>query len=212
MNYFITFYIVLHFNNDFVFFSLGKYGDTIVYIVLAVAILALVLMFIHRWKESSKMDSSQEVTHESRHIITRNKAIKKDINLKKKNNLHIDLKLQAYERLTIFLSRIDPWRLLSLVKISEKNIKEIENSLLSIIVSEFEYNLSQQVYISDNLWQLIETSKNRTIELILSVKQGLGKNASGQDFYNHLESILKTQTVTPSKITIDYLKKEVRDI
>ena len=208
MNYFITCDIVLHFNKSFVCLFLGKYGDNIVYIVLAVFVLALILMFIHRWKESSKMDTSQEVYYDSNHIITR----KKDINRVKKNNLHIDLKLQAYERLTIFLSRIDPWRLLSLVKISEKNIKEIENSLLSIIVSEFEYNLSQQVYISDNLWQLIETSKNRTIELILSVKKGLGKNASGQDFYNRLESILKTQTVTPSKITIDYLKKEVRDI
>jgi len=199
---------VLHFNKSFVFLFLGKYGDSIVYIVLAVFVLALILMFIHRWKESFKMDASQEVYYDSNHIITR----KKDINSVKKNNLHIDLKLQAYERLTIFLSRIDPWRLLSLVKISEKNIKDVENSLLNIIISEFEYNLSQQVYISDNLWELIETSKNKTIELILSVKKGLEKNASGQDFYNHLESILKKQTVTPSKITIDYLKKEVRGI
>ena len=50
----------LHFNKSFVFLSLGQFSDNIVYIVLAVAVLALVLMFIHRWKESSKMDVGQE--------------------------------------------------------------------------------------------------------------------------------------------------------
>jgi len=110
------------------------------------------------------------------------------------------------------LSRIDPWRLLSLVNISEKNIKVVESSLLQIIISEFEYNLSQQVYVSDHLWELIELSKKKTIQLILSVKKGLSKDATGQEFYVHLEGILKTQNITPSKITLDYLKKEVRKI
>ena len=62
------------------------------------------------------------------------------------------------------------------MQISEKNVRVIEDSLLKIIISEFEYNLSQQVYVSDNLWELIETSKNKTIQLILSVKINLKKN------------------------------------
>ena len=44
------------------------------------------------------------------------------------------------------------------------------------------------------------------------VKVELKKNANGKDFYNQLETILKSQNVTPSKITLDYLKKEVRGI
>jgi len=195
---------MLYFNQNFVLSILGKYDNVIVYVVLSLSILGLILIFIHRWKESSEIDYSQKENYQSKKILVKNNSNKMSFN--------IDLKLQAYERLTIFLARIDPWRLLSLVKISEKNIKSIEDSLLKIIISEFEYNLSQQVYISDNLWELIETSKNKTIQLILSVKEGLGKNSTGQEFYNRLESILQTQTVTPSKITLDYLKKEVRDI
>ena len=195
---------MLYFNQNFVLSILGKYDNVIVYVVLSLSILGLILIFIHRWKESSEIDYSQKENYQSKKILVKNNSNKMSFN--------IDLKLQAYERLTIFLARIDPWRLLSLVKISEKNIKSIEDSLLKIIISEFEYNLSQQVYISDNLWELIETSKNKTIQLILSVKEGLDKNSTGQEFYNRLESILQTQTVTPSKITLDYLKKEVRDI
>ena len=195
---------MIYFNENFILSILGKYDNIIVYVVLSLSILGLILIFAHRWKQSSQTDHSQGQYYESNRMFIKNNS--------NKSNVNIDLKLQAYERLTIFLSRIDPWRLLSIVKVSEKNIKSIEDSLLKIIISEFEYNLSQQVYVSDNLWELIETSKNKTIQLILSVKEDLEKNATGQEFYNRLQSILQTQSVTPSKITLDYLKKEVRGI
>ena len=186
------------------------FDSIIVYIVLTVSLIGIILLFVHRWKENSELDNFSNNDEKNHFLIKKGKRNQSGIN--SQMNFNVDLKLQAYERLTIFLSRIDPWRLLSLVQISEKNIKVIEDSLLKIIISEFEYNLSQQVYVSDNLWELIETSKNKTIQLILSVKINLKKNANGQDFYNSLENVLKNQNVTPSKITLNYLKKEFRSI
>lgn len=186
------------------------FDSIIVYIVLTVSLIGIILLFVHRWKENSELDNVSNNDEKNHFLIKKGKRNQSGIN--SQMSFNVDLKLQAYERLTIFLSRIDPWRLLSLVRISEKNIKVIEDSLLKIIISEFEYNLSQQVYVSDNLWELIETSKNKTIQLILSVKINLKKNANGQDFYNSLENVLKNQNVTPSKITLNYLKKEFRSI
>ena len=186
------------------------FDSIIVYIVLTLSLIGIILLFAHRWKENSELDNVSNNDEKNHFLIKKGKRNQSGIN--SQMSFNVDLKLQAYERLTIFLSRIDPWRLLSLVRISEKNIKVIEDSLLKIIISEFEYNLSQQVYVSDNLWELIETSKNKTIQLILSVKINLKKNANGQDFYNSLENILKNQNVTPSKITLNYLKKEFRSI
>ena len=187
------------------------FDNIIVYLVLILSILGIILIFIHRWKENSKSNFDKKNSRQK--LIRKNEKIRKE-NLNKNQNgsFNLDLKLQAYERLTIFLSRIDPWRLLTLVNISEKNIKKIENDLLRIIISEFEYNLSQQVYVSDDLWELIESSKNKTLELVLAVKSNLKANANGNDFYNTLEEILKKQTVTPSRITLNYLKKEVRNL
>jgi len=185
------------------------FDEIIVYVVLTLSLLGIILIFIHRWKENSELDNESKKYYKKNHLSTKDEK-KSQSNIRSQMNL--DLKLQAYERLTIFLSRIDPWRLLSLVQISEKNTKVIEDSLLRIIISEFEYNLSQQVYVSDSLWELIESSKNKTIQLILSVKINLKKNATGQDFYNSLEGILQSQNMTPSKITLSYLKKEVRSI
>ena len=181
------------------------FDNIIVYLVLILSILGIILIFIHRWKENSKSNFDKKNSRQK--LISKNEKIRKE-NLNKNQNgsFNLDLKLQAYERLTIFLSRIDPWRLLTLVNISEKNIKKIENDLLRIIISEFEYNLSQQVYVSDDLWELIESSKNKTLELVLAVKSNLKANANGNDFYNTLEEILKKQTVTPSKITLKLTK------
>ena len=187
------------------------FDNIIVYLVLILSILGIILIFIHRWKENSKSNFDKKNSRQK--LIRKNEKIRKEnLNKNQNGNFNLDLKLQAYERLTIFLSRIDPWRLLTLVNISEKNIKKIENDLLRIIISEFEYNLSQQVYVSDDLWELIESSKNKTLELVLAVKSNLKANANGNDFYNTLEEILKKQTVTPSKITLNYLKKEVRNL
>ena len=138
------------------------FDNIIVYLVLILSILGIILIFIHRWKENSKSNFDKKNSRQK--LISKNEKIRKE-NLNKNQNgsFNLDLKLQAYERLTIFLSRIDPWRLLTLVNISEKNIKKIENDLLRIIISELEYNLSQQVYVSDDLWELIESSKNKTL-------------------------------------------------
>jgi hypothetical protein len=120
--------------------------------------------------------------------------------------------MQAYERLAIFLERTDPIRLLSMIDKTEKNIEKIELNILQNILSEFEYNISQQVYVSDILWDLIITSKNKNISLISSVKNSLKKNAHGSDFFNALKLVLENQETTPSKIALSYLKKEVRSI
>ena len=186
------------------------FDNIIVYLVLILSILGIILIFIHRWKENSKSNFDKKNSRQK--LISKNEKIRiENFNKNQNGSFNLDLKLQAYERLTIFLSRIDPWRLLTLVNISEKNIKKIENDLLRIIISEFEYNLSQQVYVSDDLWELIESSKNKTLELVLAVKSNLKANANGNDFYNTLEEVLKKQTVTPSKITLNFLK-EVRNL
>ncbi len=127
-----------------------------------------------------------------------------------KEGIDINLKMQAYERLAIFLERTDPWRLLNTINQSEKNIKSIESAILNVLLSEFEYNLSQQVYVSDELWNMIVASKNQTINLVSSVKDSLKNNAKGEDFFNSLKLVLQNQKMTPTKIALDYLKKEVR--
>tara|TARA_B100001250_G_C19685700_1_gene737940 strand:+ start:289 stop:837 length:549 start_codon:yes stop_codon:yes gene_type:complete len=167
------------------------------YIILAVSALSIVILFLYRIKNQDE-DEGRIISHQDRSF--------------KKKGIDINLKMQAYERLTIFLERTDPVKLLSMIDKKERNIEKIELHILQTIFSEFEYNISQQVYISDILWDLIIASKNKNISLISSVKKSLNKGASGNDFFNALKLVLENKETTPSKIALSYLKKEVRSI
>lgn len=83
-----------------------------------------------------------------------------------KSQTVLPLRLQAYERFALFLERISPESLL--LRCSKPNLTSIElqNELLAAIRSEYEYNVSQQIYISSQLWVKVGLSRNQVIQLI----------------------------------------------
>ena len=89
----------------------------------------------------------------------------------------------------------------------KKDLNKIELTLLNSLVSEYEYNLSQQVYVSDNLWNLVIISKNKSVAIISSVKSSLSTKSNGIDFFNAMKLVLDNQETTPSKIALNYLKR-----
>ena len=172
---------------------ISSYGSDVILITFFVSVIVL---FIYRLKFKKKFEKEK-------------KYFSKKI---KKNEPNINLKMQAFERLTILLERTDPYRLLSLIDKSEKDLNKIELTLLNSLVSEYEYNLSQQVYVSDNLWNLVIISKNKSVAIISSVKSSLSSKSNGVDFFNSMKLVLDNQETTPSKIALSYLKKEARSI
>jgi hypothetical protein len=78
----------------------------------------------------------------------------------------VPLRMQAYERLALFLERMQPSNLL--LRVQKPNMKSsmLHVVLLKTIRSEFEHNMSQQVYVSDAVWQLINKGKDQLIGVI----------------------------------------------
>ena len=72
----------------------------------------------------------------------------------------LPLRLQAFERMTLFLERINPGKLLIRLSPNSENKNDYENLLISNIEQEFEHNLTQQIYMSDECWTIIVTAKN----------------------------------------------------
>ncbi|MBH76073.1 MAG: hypothetical protein CMP68_02805 [Flavobacteriales bacterium] len=172
---------------------ISSYGSVVILVTFFVSV---IFLFIYRLKFKKKNEKEK-------------KYFSKKTNV---NEANINLKMQAFERLTILLERTDPYRLLSLIDKSETDLNKIELTLLNSLVSEFEYNLSQQVYVSDNLWNLIIISKNKSVAIISSVKSSLSSKSNGVDFFNAMRLVLDNQETTPSKIALSYLKKEARSI
>ncbi|MFZ1632945.1 MAG: hypothetical protein WAT43_03670 [Chitinophagales bacterium] len=78
----------------------------------------------------------------------------------------LPIRLQAYERLTLFLERIALNNLLPRVRKQEMTVAEFRTALINNIRMEYEHNLSQQVYVTAETWGMIRAAKEETISVI----------------------------------------------
>ncbi len=78
----------------------------------------------------------------------------------------IPLKLQACERLVIFLERIYPESLVVRENTPGLTNHQLQQKLIAAIRSEFEHNISQQIYVSSEVWNAIKKAKENTIQII----------------------------------------------
>lgn len=122
----------------------------------------------------------------------------------------IPLRLQAYERMTLFLERIDPAKLLVRVAPLSDDKTDYENYLVSQIEQEYEHNLTMQIYLSDECWGIINAAKNATIQLIR--KANLSENVDSASKLR--ETILSDQfdRPSPSSAALSFLRNEVKDL
>jgi len=76
----------------------------------------------------------------------------------------LPIRLQAYERMALFLERINPSNLLIRIAPNSSDKMDYQNLVVLHIENEFEHNLTQQIYLSDECWTIITTAKNATIQ------------------------------------------------
>ena len=120
------------------------------------------------------------------------------------------LRLQAYERMALFLERITPNKLLVRVVPTSSNKEDYEALLIATIEQEYEHNLSQQIYLSDQCWGIISAAKNATIQLIR--KASLLEKT---DTANKLREVVLTEMMdrrAPSDAALSYIKQEVSEM
>ncbi|MBV4360133.1 DUF7935 family protein [Pinibacter aurantiacus] len=108
-------------------------------------------------------------------------------------NASTSLQLQAYERLVILAERIALPNLISRLNQPDANKTEMQLLLTNTIRQEFEYNLSQQIYVTGQAWEAIRTLKEQNIHLINQVALILPPDASGQELNRKLLEVIMSQ-------------------
>ncbi|CAN5349883.1 hypothetical protein BH23BAC2_BH23BAC2_25240 [soil metagenome] len=122
----------------------------------------------------------------------------------------LPLKLQAYERMALFLERISLGKLLLRVKPASESTEDYENLLSRTIDMEFEHNLAQQIYFSGECWNVIKTSKNATIGMIR--KTARREDVESSDILREKLLTGLMDQASPTDAALEYIKKEVRSI
>jgi hypothetical protein len=120
------------------------------------------------------------------------------------------IRLRAYERLMLVLERTVPSTLiLSVAKPGLTNL-QLHTLLLDNIRQEFAHNLSQQVYISDELWNSIRNAQESLLKLVNTCAAKCNPSESANQLAQLIIEVYGSSEHTPSEIAMENLKLEVR--
>lgn len=129
------------------------------------------------------------------------------------NDTVVPIRLQAYERISLMLERANFNNLIPRVRQTEMNAKEMQFAMVSNIRMEYEHNLTQQIYVSVELWRIVVFSKDETIKIINLVSATMPTDASGNDLSRAiLHHVMESEEPTPALKVIEYLKEEVKTL
>jgi hypothetical protein len=137
----------------------------------------------------------------------------KKIDLLFKNEQYIlPVRLQAYERLVLLLERISPESLLMRINHQGMTSQQLHGELLTAIRSEFEHNLSQQIYVSKESWEIVRNARSNLINIINTSAQSIKPGSSSLKLSQTiLETIIENET-SPTEVAIDFIKKEIKEL
>jgi len=119
------------------------------------------------------------------------------------------IKLQAYERIVLFLERISLESLLVRVSTPEMTVSQLQSTLLTAIRGEFEHNLSQQIYMSPQAWEVVKNARSNTIKIINSEADRMKGDEPGIELSRQLLNKLMELDKEPTRAAIDYIKGEI---
>jgi hypothetical protein len=141
-------------------------------------------------------------------------ATAKVIELKMKRDKEILLlRLQAYERLALFLERMNPASLIARVRTPDMFASELQYAMVRAIREEYEHNLSQQVYISSSTWNLIVQSKDEIVKTLNMIGTQLPPDSSSGQLINAIfTGIANANAPLPTEHALEFLKAECREL
>ena len=123
------------------------------------------------------------------------------------------LQLQAYERLTILCERFGFSNLLSRCNTQQWKAAEMQSFLIQSIRSEFEYNISQQIYVSPAAWDGIEKLKEQQRFIINQLAAMVPAQAPASELAQKIATLLaQDEQTTLQPIVSDLLRKEARKL
>jgi hypothetical protein len=122
----------------------------------------------------------------------------------------LPVRLQAYERMTLFLERTSPQNLLVRMNQSGITARDFHKILLEEVRNEYNHNVSQQVYIGEEVWSLIKNAKEDLILGINEAAQSVPADAPSIELAKKIFEVALGKSVDPVGHALSELKKEIQ--
>ena len=122
----------------------------------------------------------------------------------------LPLRLQACERIVLFLDRIALNNLIMRINRPEMNALQLQAAMVSAIREEFEYNLSQQLYVSLKSWGLVRNAKEESIRMINTASMKVPESAPSSDMVRIMLELLLAEEKSAVDVALDEVKREIQ--
>ena len=167
---------------------LGTILDVVKYTIPALVVMATSYMIVKKFLVSQMQRKQVALFKDTQDITLR-------------------LRLQAYERMVLFMERISPRQLVSRVYDPSMTVRDLQVAMTITIKTEFEHNLSQQIYVSRNVWETVKGVKEQEINMANQLAKTMNPDAPAKELYTRImEVILKSDEELPTDVALKIIK------
>lgn len=125
------------------------------------------------------------------------------------NDNLLSLRLQAYERMALYCERITPENLLMRIRPDGLNVAEYKLSLMLNIRQEYEHNVTQQIYLSPQLWQIIKLAGDDTLGVLALAAEDFDTKADARLLHDAIMNIAAQRGGGGAEKALQAIKTEV---
>ncbi len=120
----------------------------------------------------------------------------------------VPLKLQAYERLSLLCERSSLQNLTLRLKTRESTVSSLRLAMLIALQQEYEHNVTQQIYVSEQLWEILKLAREETVNIIEAVAEPLDPQAPADELAQRLIAFSQQSEKQPMDTALQAIKKE----
>jgi hypothetical protein len=128
------------------------------------------------------------------------------------SNQTLPLRLQAYERVVLFIERVNPASMLIRLNGNEYSASELHSMVVTEIRNEYQHNVTQQIYVSARAWGIVRRVKDDTMSIVTNAVKGLPADASGLDLSRTILTHLSKLEENPYDMATTMIRKDLEDI
>ncbi len=130
----------------------------------------------------------------------------------KNQEVILPIRLQAYERICLLLERVSPSNLITRLNNAEYTASQLQNVLISEVREEFNHNLSQQVYMSEESWTRVVSAIENTLSLINEAGEHMKADDKALALAKKIFELNMEKGQDPIKSALSFVKEEIQTI
>lgn len=124
----------------------------------------------------------------------------------------LTVRLQAFERLLLLLERSEPSNLILRIHRPGMGAAQFRAELLNALRTEYEHNLTQQLYVSTASWQKVQEAREAVIQIVNAASSKMTDSSTGLDLSTAMLAIVERAGLSPTQQAVDALKREAQEL